>query len=63
MTMYAHYESKKQLKENVGRTLNYEETSMFGAEYRANGTFVVTNPKRKFFAEVTMVNGLISKVK
>jgi len=62
MTMYAHYVSKKALKENVGAPLNYEETSFFGPEYKENGTFVVTNKKRSFFAEVTMKDRKIQKV-
>ncbi len=48
--MYAHYKSKKALKEEVGKPLDYEETSMFGPEYRSTGKFCVTNPKRSFFA-------------
>lgn len=62
MTMYAHYNSKKALKEEIGNPLNYQETSMFGPEYRSTGTFVVTNVKRSFFAEVTMLDGKIVKV-
>ena len=62
MTMYAHYKSKKALKESVGTPLNYEETSMFGPEYKSDGQFVVTNVKRSFFAQVTMKNDIIAKV-
>ena len=64
-----NYESKKQLKENIGKNLNYTETSIFGAEFRSNGKFVgcnrphITGFKREFFAEVTMQNGLIKAVK
>lgn len=60
--MYAHYVSKKVLKENVGNSLLYEETSMFGPEYKSNGTFVVTNVKRSFFAQVQMKDDKIFKV-
>lgn len=63
------YKSKKELKENVGKALKYKETSLFGEEYRANGSFVVAHrplvtrlPGREFFAKVTMENGLIKKV-
>ena len=28
-----NYKSKKELKENIGKPLNYTETSMFGPEY------------------------------
>jgi hypothetical protein len=61
----ALYPTKKALKESIGKELNYEETSMFGEEYRPNGTFPVVGPsprKRTWFASVTMKDGLISKV-
>ena len=64
--MGASYPSKKNLKENLGKPLRYVETSAFGEEYRANGTFCVVGPSpymRKWFAEVTMKDGLITKVK
>ena len=63
--MGACYKTKKVLKANVGQPLMYEETSMFGAEYRDNGTFCVVGPSptvRKWYASVTTVNGLIAKV-
>jgi hypothetical protein len=61
----AHYPSKKALKESVGKPLKYNETSFFGEEFKDNGTFCVADysPSRKWFAEVTMSNGLIAKVK
>ena len=64
-----NYESKKQLKENVGKPLRYIETSIFGAEYRENGILTganrphITGKGREFFANVTMENGLIKSVK
>ncbi len=64
--MGANYQTKKSLKESVGQPLNYEETSMFGPEYKETGKFCVVGPSpynRKWFAEVTMENGLIKKVK
>ena len=64
--MAALYKTKKELKENVGSGLRYEETSMFGNEYKHSGTFCVVGPskyERKWFAEVTMADGLIAKVK
>ena len=69
--MILNYESKKELKENVGNRLRYTETSFFGEEYKSNGSFVGCNrpslPEgtgtREFFAEVTMVDDLISGVK
>lgn len=63
------YASKKDLKANIGKTLKYQETSLFGPEYKADGVLVgsnrphITGFTREFFAEVTMVGGLISKVK
>jgi len=67
--MIVHYESKKQLKEQIGKPLYYTETSMFGDEYLPTGTFCVARRPhlqgggREFFAQVTMKDGLIEKVK
>jgi hypothetical protein len=65
----ALYPSKKDLKAAVGSNLNYQETSMFGPEFKTDGTFCVSNRPsitgiqgREFFAEVTMVGGKIAKV-
>ena len=40
MTLVVNYNTKKELKEAVGQSLCYTETSMFGPEYRDNGTIV-----------------------
>lgn len=62
------YPSKKDLKGQIGKPLRYQETSIFGDEYKANGTFVgcnrphITGHKREFFASVTMIDGKIAKV-
>ena len=65
--MGASYKTKKMLKENVGKELRYVETSMFGPEYKPDGTFCVVGPdpytSRKWYASVTMQGGLIAKVK
>ena len=74
--MILNYKSKKQIKESVGKTLDYTETSFFGNEYKSDGTFCGCNrpyspeyPKfeqrkgREFFAEITMANDLIRGVK
>lgn len=64
--MGASYPSKKALKESIGQPLRYVETSFFGNEYKADGTFTVVGPSptvRKWYATVTMVGGKISKVK
>ena len=73
--MILNYKSKKELKEKIGKPLDYTETSLFGAEYMSNGSFCGCNrpyspeyPKfsqrkgREFFAKITMNNNLISKV-
>jgi hypothetical protein len=63
--MAASYMTKKQLKESIGQPLRHVETSVFGNEYRPNGKFPVVGPdpyRRKWFAEVTMQDGLIVKV-
>jgi hypothetical protein len=68
MTLVVLYNTKKELKESVGKPLKFQETSMFGAEYRDNGTLTVagrphiTGLKREFFANVTMRDGVIVKV-
>lgn len=64
--MVASYKTKKELKANIGKALRYVETSMFGPEYRDNGTFAVVGPgayERKWYAQVTMRDGIIAKVK
>ena len=64
-----NYKSKKELRENIGKSLNYTETSMFGPEYKSDGTVVgsnrphsTNNEGREFFAEVTLKNHIIQKV-
>lgn len=63
--MGANYKFKKDLKSSVGQPLDYIETSMFGAEYTPDGKFCVVGPsphERKWYAEVTMKDGLIKEV-
>lgn len=63
--MGASYKTKKALKETIGKPLRYVETSLFGEEYTDNGTFCVVGPspyERKWYASVTMKDGLIAKV-
>ena len=68
MTMIVLYPSKKVLKENIGQRLRYQETSVFGPEYRSNGVLTVANRPhitgmgREFFAQVTMKDDVIVKV-
>ena len=64
------YASKKELKAAVGEKLKYIETSMFGEEYKADGSFSVAHHPSlgynregcEFFARVTMKDGKILKV-
>jgi hypothetical protein len=63
------YPSKKELKSNIGKPLKYIETSLFGPEYRPNGSITganrphITGLGREFYAVVTMENNLIKGVK
>ena len=61
------YETKKDLKAAIGETLSYEETSMFGLEFKPNGSNLIVGPNahrnRKWFAQVECRNGIIIKVK
>lgn len=65
MTVQVFYKSKKEMKENIGKSLKYQETSFFGNEVFPNKPFVGTNhPKRSFFAEIVVnENYEIVKVK
>jgi len=69
MTLIVKYPSKKMLKESIGQRLKYIETSMFGPEYRGDGTLTVANRPhitgmgREFFANVIMESGIIKGVK
>ena len=64
--LVANYPTKKILKQNIGQMLNYTETSIFGPEYRPNGSFCVVGPSatnRKWYAQVLMVASKIAQVK
>lgn len=70
MMLLIGYNSKKELKEKIGTRLQYRETSMFGPEYKPTGVFcgahrpsITGLAGREFFAEITMSDNLISKVK
>lgn len=68
MTLIANYPTKKDAKAHVGQPLDYIETSVFGPEYRPNGTLTVANRPhitgsgREWFGQITLENGLITKV-
>jgi hypothetical protein len=60
------YKTKKELRDSIGKPLRFNETSIFGSEYRHDGTLTGVGPSeyvRKWYANVVMVNGLIAKVK
>jgi len=69
MTLLALYPSKKNMKENIGQKLMYQETSMFGPEYQSNGELIVCNRPhmtfigREWFGQVTLKDDVIVKVK
>ena len=69
MSVYGTYPTKKLFKERAIGTVAsviFMETSMFGPEYKGDGKYCVVGPsptQRKWYAEVTVTNGLISKVK
>jgi len=68
MMLLTGYKSKKELKECIGKPLEYQETSIFGDEYKANGSFLgarrphLLGGGREFFAKITMKDNLIAKV-
>jgi hypothetical protein len=60
------FDTKKQLKEAVGTVPHFIETSFFGNQYEGDGIYTVVGPNpnvRNWFAELTIVDGLIEKVK
>ena len=68
MTLLALYPSKKNMKEHIGQRLSYQETSIFGPEYRSNGELTVCNRPhmtglgKEWFGQVTVENDIIVKV-
>ena len=63
--MAASYPTKKALREAKGQPLRYVETSMFGPEYHGDGRYTVVGPtpyERRWFANVTVKDGVIAKV-
>lgn len=63
--LVARYKTKKSLRESVGQTLRYQETSMFGAEFTEDGSFAVVGPsayERKWYATIVMKDGKIARV-
>ncbi len=63
--LVASYKTKKELKANIGKPLKFVETSFFGKEYTDNGKLTVVGPSaytRKWYAQITMKDGVIVKV-
>ena len=62
------YESKKKLKEKVGNYLKFRDPSIFSSDFNNNGVVYgsnrpyLTGYKREFYANVTLKNGVITKV-
>ena len=60
------FKTKKALKEAIGQTPKFIETSIFGDQYEGDdGIYTVVGPHptvRTWFAELTIVNGRIHKV-
>lgn len=73
--LIVNYTSKKQLRESKGLPLDYTETSLYGAEYKSNGTVFGSNRPwhtgikdrkgnlcREFFTKIKIENDLIKEV-
>jgi len=68
MGYYGNFKSKKALRESeMGKEPRFMETSMFGKEYRGDGTYSVVGPdpytSRKWYATITVHQGRIVGVK
>jgi hypothetical protein len=65
MMSIAGFETKRELKAAVGQAPAFIETSMFGAEYKGDGSYTVVGPtpeRRKWYAMVKVADGVISQV-
>ena len=67
--LIANYDTKAACKESIGQPFRYSETSLFGPEYKDNGTVTVahrphiTRRGREWFGQVTLKDGLIVAVR
>lgn len=60
------HKTKKSLKAAVGTEPRFIETSIHGPEFKGDGEYTVVGPdphNRKWYATITVVDGLIAKVK
>jgi len=69
MSVYGNFKTKKECKETLlGKSAAniFLETSMFGKEFKGDGTYPVVGPNpniRKWYASITVENGIITVVK
>ena len=60
------FPTKKAMREKgIGTPPDFEETSIFGREYKGDGRYTVVGPHpydRRWYATVTVAGGLIEKV-
>ena len=66
MSVY-NCKTKQILKGRIGQSADglFRETSLYGPEYKGDGRYAIVGPsptERKWYAEVTVVNGTITKV-
>jgi len=61
----ASYKTKKACRESIGNAPRFIETSIFGVEFTGDGKYTVVGPsptQRKWYAQVTVSSGVITKV-
>ena len=59
------FATKKELKGAIGERPAFIETSILGREYEGDGSYTVVGPDpyvRKWYATITVRNGLIERV-
>lgn len=65
MMSISGFKTKKELKAAVGQEPRFVETSLFGPEYKGDGSYTIVGPSpydRKWYATVVVKDGKISKV-
>ena len=59
------FKTKKELKAAIGEEPRFIETSLYGSEYKGDGEYIVVGPSptvRKWYANITVTDGVIAKV-
>lgn len=59
------FKTEKELRAGLGQIPEFIETSMFGNEFHGDGTYTIVGPSpqvRKWYATVTVTDGLMAKV-